>query len=288
MLKRVELHNFRGFAELAADLRPVTVVLGPNSAGKTSLLHAIRIASQLLEKILPDAAPRVEKEEGTPWIQVTSSELLLDHTELLPLADWRSLFRNNAVGEGIFLRIRLFFDAEDPIEQLTVSLHCARNAQLKLAVGVRASKAMELVEGLPKQPKRLVTERLREYLQDHMPRAVLVPSFYGVVRQEEYRTQAVVDRLLGAGDQSHIVRNLVTRLSSDEFDRLDRFLNQALGARLVRRTATSEVDQCLTLGPIFATTTVRWSCLPLVPGSSTSSPSTRRSSVMATKGAIDR
>lgn len=247
MLRRVELHNFRGFAELAAELRPVTVVIGPNSAGKTTLLHAIRIASQLLERVLPNSAPRVESQDGGSWIQVTSSELLLDHTELLPLVDWRSLFRDNAVGEGVFLRIRLFFDADDPIEQLTVALHCARNAQLKLAVGVRAAKALELVEGLPKQPKRLVTDRLREYLQGHMPRAVLVPSFYGVVRQEEYRTQAVVDRLLGAGDQSHIVRNLVTRLNNDEIERIDRFLNQALRTRVVRRTATSEVDRCTAL-----------------------------------------
>jgi AAA ATPase domain len=247
MLRRVELHNFRGFAELAAELRPITVVIGPNSAGKTTLLHAIRIASQLLERVLPNSTPRVESQDGEPWIQVTSSELLLDHTELLPLVDWRSLFRDNAVGEGVFLRIRLFFDADDPIEQLTVALHCARNAQLKLAVGVRAAKALELVEGLPKQPKRLVTDRLREYLQGHMPRAVLVPSFYGVVRQEEYRTQAVVDRLLGAGDQSHIVRNLVTRLNNDEIERIDRFLNQALRTRVVRRTATSEVDRCTAL-----------------------------------------
>lgn len=244
MLKRVELHNFRGFAELAADLRPVTVVLGPNSAGKTTLLHAIRIATQLLDKVLPDCTPRIEPREGIPWVQITGRELLLDHTELLPLVDWRSLFRDNAVGEGVFLRIRLFFDPEDPIEQITVALHCARNAQLRLEVGVRTSQALEHVDGLR---KRLMIERLREYLQDHRPRAVLVPSFYGVVRQEEYRTQAVVDRLLGAGDQSHIVRNLVTRLSNDELERLDRFINQALGARLVRRTATVDVERCLTL-----------------------------------------
>lgn len=247
MLRRVELHNFRGFAELATDLRPVTVVIGPNSSGKTTLLHAIRIATQLMERVLPHSSPRIEREDGVPWIQLTTNELLLDHTELLPLADWRSLFRDNVVGEGVFLRIRLFFDADDPIEQLTVAVHCARNEQLKLAVGVRAAKAVELVDGLPKQSKRIVADRLREQLTGQVPLAVLVPSFYGVVRQEEYRTQAVVDRLLGAGDQSHIVRNLVTRLSNDEIERLGRFLNQALGARLVARTAISEVERCLTL-----------------------------------------
>lgn len=250
MLKRVELHNFRGFAELATDLSPVTVVIGPNSSGKTTLLHAVRIATQLLEKVLPQSTPRIEHTDGAPWVQSwihVTSELLLDHTELLPLADWRSLFRDNVVGEGVFLRVRLLFDVTDAIEQLTVTLHCARNSQLRLAVGVRAPKLLELVGGLPKHPKRVVTDRLREHLQASMPRAVLVPSFYGVVRQEEYRTQAVVDRLLGAGDQSHIVRNLVTRLRSDEIDRLDRFLNQALGAKLVARTAISEVERCLTL-----------------------------------------
>lgn len=42
MLKRITIENFRGFKQLdiAQDLGPVTVLMGPNSSGKTTVLHA--------------------------------------------------------------------------------------------------------------------------------------------------------------------------------------------------------------------------------------------------------
>lgn len=250
MLERVELRNFRGFSALDADLQGVTVVVGPNSSGKTTLLHAIRIALHLLATCLPQATPRVEVVDGTPWIRVTDRALLADHSELLPLADWRSLFFGSVVGEEVSLRILLRFEPDDPIQEIKVVAHSAQDAQLEFEVWVLAARGIESIKGWPSDSE-FIAEPLRTYLGDHLPRAVFIPSFYGVVRQEEYRTQAVVNRLLGAGDQSHIVRNLVTRLSNDSFERLNRFLQEALGARLVYRTPTSEVDACLTMGVEF-------------------------------------
>ena len=41
MLKAVSLRNFRGFREVALELKPLTVLLGPNSSGKSSFGHAL-------------------------------------------------------------------------------------------------------------------------------------------------------------------------------------------------------------------------------------------------------
>lgn len=250
MLTRIELSKFRGFAELAADLRPVTVVLGPNSSGKTTLLHAVRVTLQLLEQSLRQASPRRREDvKGDGWIIATNNAVIQDHTELLPLTDRQALFFNRIVDDSP-LEIKLVFSAGDPIEEILLRIKWGRNDQLKQELWVRAPRAVEEIAELPATSK-FVSERLHQFLDDHAPREVFIPSFYGVVREEELRARAVVNRLLGAGDQSHIVRNLVARLDNDAFERLNSFLTETMGASIVERTLAAEADQLLSLEVCF-------------------------------------
>jgi hypothetical protein len=43
MLQRLELKNYRGFSEHAFDLRPTSVIVGHNNAGKSTVVEALRI-----------------------------------------------------------------------------------------------------------------------------------------------------------------------------------------------------------------------------------------------------
>jgi hypothetical protein len=55
MLKRISIQNFKGIgSRIDIDLRPVTLLFGPNSAGKSTMLHAIHYAHALLESGDPD------------------------------------------------------------------------------------------------------------------------------------------------------------------------------------------------------------------------------------------
>jgi len=49
MLSHLELHNFKAFANVAIDIKPITVLLGPNNSGKSSLMSALRLLAQTLE-----------------------------------------------------------------------------------------------------------------------------------------------------------------------------------------------------------------------------------------------
>lgn len=50
MLRRIEIENFKGVGErVELELKPVTLLFGPNSAGKSTLLHAIHYAHGILE-----------------------------------------------------------------------------------------------------------------------------------------------------------------------------------------------------------------------------------------------
>jgi predicted ATPase len=53
-LTSIELRNFRAFEEATVELRPLTVLLGPNNAGKSSILSGIRILAETLRSVDPD------------------------------------------------------------------------------------------------------------------------------------------------------------------------------------------------------------------------------------------
>jgi predicted ATPase len=67
MLAKIELINFKSFLKSALDLRPLTVLTGPNNSGKSSIIQAIRMVfryyiSQKQYIDLPDhVSPRLQK-----------------------------------------------------------------------------------------------------------------------------------------------------------------------------------------------------------------------------------
>ncbi len=42
MITRVEIQNYRSFVDTAVDLKPFTLVIGPNGSGKTNFLRLFR------------------------------------------------------------------------------------------------------------------------------------------------------------------------------------------------------------------------------------------------------
>ena len=51
LVKSLSLKNFKGFSdEVRIELRPITLLFGANSAGKSSVLHALQYAREILER----------------------------------------------------------------------------------------------------------------------------------------------------------------------------------------------------------------------------------------------
>lgn len=56
MITRIEIENFKGVRErVAIDLAPITLLFGANSAGKSTILHALQYLSEVLERQNLDA-----------------------------------------------------------------------------------------------------------------------------------------------------------------------------------------------------------------------------------------
>ena len=144
MLKSVRLENFRGFAALKLALAPVSVIVGPNSCGKTTVLHAISAAHRAYAHALElsDAHPVVEDR----WVKVCDGVILQSHTRLLPIAVQEEIFRNGEASDGTWTEIELGFDERDPVRGLFVKLAYMRNKVLKLSVQVECPAALAAVE----------------------------------------------------------------------------------------------------------------------------------------------
>lgn len=230
MLRRLELKKFRGFVDLELELRPVTVVVGPNSAGKTSILRAIHLAARALTMAIGEGSPWLHKQK-IGWIGVCEDFVIGDHTRLMPVSDWASLFTNREVTPGEFLTLALTFEDDDPIVGLHVHITCARNQQIKLEVSVHAPRIFSKAAEFPVKSKHrapLITEELRKAA----PIARFVPSFYSVVHDEEPRARALVERALGSADQSRTLRNLIRTLDAGAQERLNAILQRTVGAQL--------------------------------------------------------
>jgi len=109
MLRSLRLKRFRGFDTLDAELKPVTVVVGPNSSGKTSVLHAIRMVIEALDLAL-DADVGAPHEMPDGRIRVCSNHLVQDFARLVPVDDWAELFRGGDVAEGSDLEVDVSLD----------------------------------------------------------------------------------------------------------------------------------------------------------------------------------
>jgi predicted ATPase len=60
-LRSLTLRNFRAFEDVTIALAPITILVGPNNAGKSSVLSAIRTLSQTLNSVDPETSFLLEE-----------------------------------------------------------------------------------------------------------------------------------------------------------------------------------------------------------------------------------
>jgi len=246
MLTGVSLKRFRGFADFELKFdgsQPIAALVGKNSSGKTTILRAIRLACEAYDRAIsdPDCAPFTST-NGSISVTLKDGNIVDDPANFVGLGDWLEVFAGASGGAGTAATISLYFEERDALQRLDVTLVWGRNAQLKLYVNAWSAHALVDVADIPVRSK-FRAPRLRERLELLRPIVVFVPAFYGVTRREEYRTQPVVDRQLGDGDQSHIVRNLVARLDGGGLDRLNAFLAGTVRARIISRTSQQDAEK---------------------------------------------
>lgn len=189
MIKKVSVRRFKRFEKEDFGLEPngLTICAGPNSSGKSSLLHALAVWSfgvMILRQFKgPEALTKGFKGQG--------AGLSKDDFTPVNIPDLRHLWHNlksQVPGEGYSMAITVVWDRDGTEKKLTISF----------------SLVQDRLYAKPKE-SNLTAE-------DEPPRIVYLPPVAGVDAREEFATPAKRRALLGRGLAGSVLRNFLLDL----------------------------------------------------------------------------
>jgi predicted ATPase len=64
MIRKVSFRNFKAYRSLDVELEPLTVLVGPNASGKTTLLEGLRLVSSVAQHLLGEPRSQIPAEES--------------------------------------------------------------------------------------------------------------------------------------------------------------------------------------------------------------------------------
>jgi energy-coupling factor transporter ATP-binding protein EcfA2 len=187
-LESVAIRRFKRIEQIEIPLDDVTLLIGANNSGKSSILQAIHFAVSIAQ-----TARLVG--EGVAWRQ-DAFELSFNPSQLLysPVADVLSLATGGTLLEPRASQIEMEFRAEGGARTL-VGLRRGRNRNI--AVSIAGRPIGEQMMHLPQ------------------PFTVCAPGLAGVAKEERYMSPGVVRRIVARGDANLALRNVLRMLRDD-------------------------------------------------------------------------
>ena len=196
-LASVSIRRFKKLEHIELPLDDVTLLIGANNSGKSSILQAIHFAVSIAQ-----TARLVG--EGLAWRQ-DAFELSFNPSQLLysPVSDVLSLATGGYLLEPRPTQIEIEFRADDGSTTI-VGLRRGRNCNIAVSITGRA-----IGEQLMSLPE---------------PFTVYAPGLAGIPKEEKYMSPGVVRRIVARGDANLALRNVLRMLHADE-GRWDTFIN---------------------------------------------------------------
>lgn len=208
MIKRIELKRFKKYKDQSFDLNPegVTLLVGGNNAGKSTLIHAIAVW-EFCKMILMHEKGREVFNENQVGV---GDGLGMSAEEFLPIAVptlnhlWTNLKTQLSLEEkenwpdrfnGYIMRIKCIWDYMDQTDKfLEIGLSLVND---RLFIRVTNSNIQE---------------------DDHIINTVYLPTFAGVLPKESKVTLAERRAFLGRGMAGSVIRNMVYDLYQQDQD----------------------------------------------------------------------
>ncbi len=212
MVHSIKLTRFKQFRETEIRLRPFSVLMGENNAGKTTVLQAIWLA---LDSLRHGKLLTIDRK--TLQIRVSSTGYYIFDFPFIPQGDLSSLFYNKISREG-----STYDESSGTILEIVDERQNCFRLHLR-----------DLFKNLNVKLLTPAPELCRPELQNYEP--LYISGFSGVSFQEERMFPAAVGARIAAGDIHSVVRNIVLDLKLHEpkkYAYLEKLLSEEFGFRI--------------------------------------------------------
>lgn len=187
-LRELEIEALKGIEHVTLELQPFTILTGPNDSGKSTILQAILLGFECFRLCL----------DTSNWT-LSKSGRALSEFDFLPVNELKDLWYRRiwkpARDREQYVRVRFTFD-----NGVTFV------ARIRFLFGM-LNVGLETFEPTP-------TAQVLQALAGTSP--VLIPATPGPQAHEPVVALAQLHRLLGTGEPSRVVRNILLQLQGEE------------------------------------------------------------------------
>jgi AAA15 family ATPase/GTPase len=199
MITSVKLERFKNIDELEVPLEGLTVLIGSNNAGKSTIQQGIQFAVSVAQ---------TTKYQNARWSNEDRCSTSISSEDLLysPLRDIEALAPNGRLRVNLDTAIKVTFN--EGTNSSHVTIRKGKNKNISTAINGKV---------------------LGEKLQDiENPYSIIVPGLAGIPAYEEYKPPSIVRKAAAKGDANSVFRNILFLLSKSSSD-WDRFIGKFNG-----------------------------------------------------------
>lgn len=183
---KIHINKFKQLDNIEVDLGDVTLLIGGNNAGKSSIIQAIQFGISVAQatSLLKNAHWKNDK---------LSTSIGRDELIYLPIKEVSYLAQNGKLQEGKDNGINIIYI--DNSDQTKISISKGRNKNIAIHI-----------EG------KTIGEKIQSVEE---PFAILVTGLAGVPNEEKYQTPFVVKKSAARGDSNSVFRNILLLLKEN-------------------------------------------------------------------------
>lgn len=219
MIRKLEVRNFKRFANATFEFDDHLVIVGPNNCGKTTLLQAITVWRQVVDRWIGDESLKHARSQSGKYLFAEMGQL-----DWVPYADLRHLWRNQDVGRSIVISVET--------KQWKVGFELSYIGSDLMKVRPTADVSESDLDACERSPVSLA----------------YVPPFSGLdIQEREVTPEAVVgvlvrDMVQGRGGS--VLRTMLLAISRDDgaWDSLRSVVNEFFGYELSRPSGAAEIS----------------------------------------------
>lgn len=185
MIHKLQITNFKRLGTKEIILKDnISLVVGGNNSGKTSVLHALAVWEYAKQVLIYEKNPRALYH----GFSGDGYGVTLDDFTPINIPSFRYLWTNLKADSGYTLAISCFWILNDTEKHLKIGL---AYGQEKLYIKTLGSNINE---------------------GDYIPHVVYLPTFAGINSKEEWHTPSVRNKYIGQGLAGSVLRNQIMEL----------------------------------------------------------------------------